>query len=47
MKCCSCGKESRVGVKFPCPKCKKELFRCDRCRQISIDYKCSCGYEGP
>ena len=44
--CISCG--SRIcAVKFPCPKCKKEIGRCEKCRKISIEYKCDCGYVGP
>ncbi|MFZ5955645.1 MAG: zinc finger domain-containing protein [Nanoarchaeota archaeon] len=47
MECISCG-ENTAGVKFPCPECGKELFRCKKCRTLSIEYKCShCGYSGP
>ncbi len=47
MECISCGKETADGVKFPCPKCGKDIFRCNKCRTLSIEYKCKCGYQGP
>ena len=48
MKCISCEKETTGSVKFPCPKCSKELMRCDKCRTLSIEYKCpKCEYQGP
>ena len=48
MKCISCKTESQNSVKFPCPKCKKELKRCGKCRSLSIEYECSnCGHKGP
>jgi predicted RNA-binding Zn-ribbon protein involved in translation (DUF1610 family) len=47
VKCVSCGKESTKGVKFKCPECGEEVYRCDKCRSLSIEYKCKCGYVGP
>ncbi|MFA5061242.1 MAG: zinc finger domain-containing protein [Candidatus Pacearchaeota archaeon] len=48
MKCTSCEKECSEGVDFPCPVCGNRIFRCDKCRGLSIEYKCdSCGYVGP
>ena len=47
MKCTSCGKENTNNVKFPCPKCGKEILRCDKCRSLSVKYNCNkCGYIG-
>lgn len=47
-KCVSCDKSGVDGVKFPCPKCGFEMFRCKKCRSLSIDYVCpKCGYFGP
>ncbi|MDD2444736.1 MAG: zinc finger domain-containing protein [Candidatus Nanoarchaeia archaeon] len=47
-KCISCDKKSLDSVKFPCPKCKNEIMRCNKCRSLSIDYVCpKCGYRGP
>lgn len=47
-KCVSCDKAGLDGVKFPCPSCGKEILRCKKCRNLSIDYKCpSCGFIGP
>ncbi|MEM7826695.1 MAG: zinc finger domain-containing protein [Candidatus Aenigmatarchaeota archaeon] len=36
-------------VKFMCPLCgKAEIVRCEKCRKLSIIYKCpECGFEGP
>ncbi|NPE29621.1 RNA-binding protein [Methanococcoides sp. SA1] len=48
MKCTSCNKETTKIVKFPCAKCKNEILRCDKCRSLSIEYKCTkCGHKGP
>lgn len=47
MKCTSCKKETTEGVLFPCPECKEEVFRCSKCRALSIEYNCKCGYKGP
>jgi len=46
-KCISCKKDTQDVIGFNCPKCKVELFRCARCRTLSVDYKCVCGFEGP
>jgi hypothetical protein len=46
-KCISCDKEKSRGVSFPCPKCKQNIFRCDKCKALSIEYKCECGFVGP
>lgn len=46
-KCISCNKRTQESVKFPCPKCKNEIRRCNKCRSLSIEYKCSCGFVGP
>ncbi|VVB80518.1 Uncharacterised protein [uncultured archaeon] len=47
-KCTSCGNESGEVIKFNCPRCNKKLMqRCDKCRSLSIEYKCPCGFEGP
>ena len=43
----SCNKKSQESIKFPCPGCKKEIMRCNKCRTLSIEYKCKCGYTGP
>ena len=48
MKCISCSKETSKIVRFPCPGCGEEILRCDKCRGLSIEYKCpKCGYKGP
>jgi len=47
MRCISCKKQAESGVIFPCPECKKQLFRCNKCRNLSIEYKCECGFKGP
>ncbi|MBT3642671.1 RNA-binding protein [archaeon] len=48
MECTSCSKETTKSVKFPCPKCGKQILRCDKCRSLSIEYKCNnCEYVGP
>lgn len=46
-KCTSCEKETTEGVEFECPKCNNKIFRCTKCRELSIDYKCKCGFVGP
>lgn len=47
-KCVSCGKLSMDGVKFHCPKCGVEIYRCKKCRGLSVEYKCpKCGFVGP
>jgi predicted RNA-binding Zn-ribbon protein involved in translation (DUF1610 family) len=46
-KCLSCKKDKQDCVKFHCPKCDKSIFRCEKCRDISIEYKCVCGFVGP
>ncbi len=47
-KCVSCDKASSDGVRFPCPKCGSEIFRCKKCRSLSLEYKCPiCGFVGP
>lgn len=46
-KCISCGKETTKGILFPCPKCKEKIFRCEKCRNLSKEYECKCGYKGP
>jgi len=50
--CSSCGRlipPSERGVAFYCPNCGKILiWRCRKCRKLSIKYKCpACGFEGP
>jgi predicted RNA-binding Zn-ribbon protein involved in translation (DUF1610 family) len=46
--CISCGKKDFNGISFPCPKCKTKLTRCQKCRDLSIDYTCpKCGFVGP
>ncbi|MGC9309960.1 MAG: zinc finger domain-containing protein [Candidatus Nanoarchaeia archaeon] len=45
--CSSCGQETNKGVSFPCPKCNEKITRCDRCRELSIEYQCKCGFKGP
>jgi len=46
-RCISCGKETSEGIKLPCPSCKKEIFRCNKCRNLSIEYNCKCEHQGP
>jgi len=36
MKCTSCEKETSKSVRFPCPKCKTQISRCDKCRSLSV-----------
>ena len=45
--CTSCSKETHESVKFPCPGCGNEVLRCDKCRNLSIDFECKCGHTGP
>ncbi|PIU75892.1 RNA-binding protein [Candidatus Pacearchaeota archaeon CG06_land_8_20_14_3_00_35_12] len=48
MKCLSCKEMiEKNGSKFPCPKCKVEIARCNKCKKLSVQYKCKCGFEGP
>lgn len=49
IKCFSCGKElENEGVIFKCPYCeKRNIARCAKCRKVSVNYKCECGFEGP
>jgi hypothetical protein len=47
MKCTSCGKDTKAGVRFKCPECNEEIFRCEKCKQLSIEYKSKCGFVGP
>lgn len=47
MECKSCAIKISKGIVFPCPKCKKEIYRCTKCRKLSIEYKCDCGFAGP
>jgi predicted RNA-binding Zn-ribbon protein involved in translation (DUF1610 family) len=49
MRCVSCNKEvTNDYVRFKCPGCKRELVRCNHCREIAATYKCPhCGFEGP
>lgn len=48
MKCNSCDKDTSEGVMFKCSTCGEEIFRCIRCRTLSIDYRCvKCGKVGP
>jgi len=47
-KCVSCNKEVDNFVKFKCPECGSDIIRCQHCRALDIDYKCSkCGFIGP
>ncbi|MCD6476736.1 MAG: DUF1610 domain-containing protein [Candidatus Aenigmarchaeota archaeon] len=51
LKCSSCG-TNLIGqenfVKIKCPKCgEQEIFRCFRCKKLSVKYTCKCGFEGP
>lgn len=46
-KCISCSKDSQECVKITCPNCKETILRCDRCRSLSIEFKCQCGFQGP
>ncbi|MFH1751517.1 MAG: zinc finger domain-containing protein [archaeon] len=47
--CSSCNKEvTNDFVEFECPGCsKKRIVRCEKCRALSKEYKCSCGFVGP
>ncbi len=51
LKCSSCKVDItnlHGSVRFMCPACNKvEIIRCNDCRNKSIKYKCSCGFEGP
>jgi len=47
MECKSCGAEFMKGAKFKCPECGKEIARCNKCKKLSVSYKCKCGFEGP
>jgi len=47
MECISCNKETADGVKLNCPECDNAIFRCAKCRGLSIEYSCKCGYKGP
>jgi predicted RNA-binding Zn-ribbon protein involved in translation (DUF1610 family) len=48
MRCTSCGSELDKGsVVLECPKCDNKIARCGKCRNLSIKYKCKCGFEGP
>ncbi|MFH1588805.1 MAG: zinc finger domain-containing protein [Candidatus Diapherotrites archaeon] len=48
--CGSCNKEVTDDyVDFKCPNCNKSrILRCEKCRNISTEYKCKeCGFTGP
>tara|TARA_Y100000034_G_C6570074_1_gene247024 strand:+ start:223 stop:369 length:147 start_codon:yes stop_codon:yes gene_type:complete len=45
--CTSCKKETQHAVKLKCPNCGEEILRCHKCRGLSIEYECECGYQGP
>ncbi|MEM1535830.1 MAG: zinc finger domain-containing protein [Candidatus Pacearchaeota archaeon] len=48
MKCNSCGEEIlEESVAFRCPRCKRVIARCGKCRKLNVKYKCECGFEGP
>ncbi len=34
-------------VRFPCPKCGKEIVRTQNEREIVAAYTCGCGFTGP
>ncbi len=50
-KCSSCNVDItniNGSVSFDCPSCGKvKIVRCKDCRNKSIKYNCSCGFEGP
>jgi len=40
--------ESKPLVDAECPKCGNKITRCEKCRRLSIEYKCPrCEHEGP
>ena len=34
-------------VKFHCPECDAEIYRCPKCRTFGHEYTCECGFKGP
>jgi hypothetical protein len=46
-KCSSCGNETTDLVKLKCPNCGEEITRCNKCKGLSIEYECKCGFAGP
>ncbi|HIJ97934.1 TPA: DUF1610 domain-containing protein [archaeon] len=50
-RCTSCGSELKadpMSVEFPCPGCfEQSVGRCGRCKKLSREYKCVCGFIGP
>ena len=50
MICTSCKQEiSPIDkyVKFHCPECDAEIYRCPKCRTFGHKYTCECGFKGP
>ena len=50
MDCTSCKQEiSPIDeyVKFHCPECDAEIYRCPKCRTFGHEYTCECGFKGP
>ena len=45
--CTSCRKQTKEYTKFKCPECGEEIFRCRKCKEMAIEYKCKCGFSGP
>ena len=47
--CRKCKQPFDIQTNFDvCPKCREEILRCDKCRSLSIEYKCpKCEYKGP
>ncbi|HIJ98661.1 TPA: DUF1610 domain-containing protein [archaeon] len=49
--CTSCGTELRAdtsSVELICPSCgKNKIGRCGRCKKLSREYTCECGFVGP
>lgn len=48
MKCKSCDSELDNGaVVLECPNCQTKIARCNKCRNLSIEFECKCGFKGP
>ncbi|PIU02992.1 MAG: RNA-binding protein [Candidatus Diapherotrites archaeon CG09_land_8_20_14_0_10_32_12] len=46
--CNTCNKKTDDYVKFKCPSCGEQIYRCNHCRTLGNTFKCKkCGMELP
>lgn len=39
--CTSCNKNVEESTKFKCPKCNAQITRCEKCRALGAEYRCT------